>query len=52
MDIIKWANEKGHTLIIAPSEIAILFEALREAQRYGHAEMEDFEIDVSPILDE
>lgn len=51
MKIIKWANGKGHTIIIAPSEVSGVEEALRDAKISFHGEGKDFEIDVSPILD-
>lgn len=51
MEIIKWANGKGHTIVIAPSEIPRIEQALQDAKTKFHGEGKDFEIDVSPILD-
>lgn len=52
MEIIKWANGKGHTLVIAPSEVSEVRRVLADAERGLHGEGKDFDIDVSPILDE
>ncbi len=52
MDIIRWANGKGHTLVLAPSEVPEVERVLQDAERSGHGEGKDFDIDVSPILDE
>ena len=51
MEIIKWTNGKGHTILIAPSELPEVEKALQDAKLSFHGEGKDFEIDVSPLLE-
>jgi len=54
MEVINWANGKGITLVLAPSEVDELIEALKKAKTSFHEELDgiDIDVDVSPILDE
>ena len=52
MEVIKWVDGKGITLILAPSEMDSVIHALMRAKVTFHEELEGLDIDVSPILDE
>ena len=53
MEIIKWANDNGYTMVLSPTELRILRVCLTNAEDEIHTRVfNNLDIDVSPILEE
>jgi len=49
MELIKWDNNKGYTIVLSPGEAEELSQKAKGAIETFHEEMEGLDIEVSPM---